>query len=138
MGIGVKIRRLREANNWSQPELAHRLGIAQTTLCNIESGDTKKIDFLLMDKVCREFGVAFDYFIKDRQVNKIGSNEEGVVRYNNRAINNCPEDIITQIKLLIEDNKQNDAKIKELEEKLKLLKCNFTVIYYSNPIRRDF
>ncbi|WP_369752759.1 helix-turn-helix domain-containing protein [Flavobacterium sp. WC2409] len=119
MNIGVRIKRLRGANSWSQPELAYRLGISQTTLCNIESGKCKKIDFLLMVKVCQEFNITFDYFLKDKQVNKIGSNEERVVGYNNGEINNFPEDVITQIKLLIEDNKQKNAKVKELEQKLK-------------------
>ena len=64
MGIGIRIKRLREINNLSQPELAHRLGISQTTLCNIESGKCKKIHFLLMVKVCREFDIEFDYFFK--------------------------------------------------------------------------
>ena len=64
MGIGIRIKRLREINNLSQPELANRLGISQTTLCNIESGKWKKIDFLLMVKVCREFDIEFDYFFK--------------------------------------------------------------------------
>jgi transcriptional regulator with XRE-family HTH domain len=60
MNIGLKIKRLREANSWSQPELAHRLGISQTTLCNSKY---KKIDFLLMVKVCQEFEISFDYFL---------------------------------------------------------------------------
>ena len=52
MEVGIKIKRLREQHKLSQPELAHKLGIAQTTLSNIESGQTQKIDFALMDKVC--------------------------------------------------------------------------------------
>jgi transcriptional regulator with XRE-family HTH domain len=67
MNIGVRIKRLREVNSWSQPELAHRLGISQTTLCNIESSKFKKIDFLLMVKVCQEFEVSFDYFLEEKQ-----------------------------------------------------------------------
>jgi transcriptional regulator with XRE-family HTH domain len=63
MSIGVRIKRLRESFDFSQPELAHRLGISQTTLCNIESGKCKKIDFLLVVKVCQEFDVSVDYFI---------------------------------------------------------------------------
>jgi transcriptional regulator with XRE-family HTH domain len=68
MSIGVKIKRLREKNNWSQPELAYRLGISQTTLCNIESDKCKKIDFLLVVKVCQEFDVTFDYFLKKQKI----------------------------------------------------------------------
>lgn len=120
MHIGIKIRRLRELNNLSQPELAHRLGISQTTLCNIESGDTKKIDFLLMGKFCTEFEVNFEYFIKEKEVNKGQQNKgEAVGCNNNGIINNFPENIIEQIKILIKDNKQKEARIKELEKKLK-------------------
>jgi transcriptional regulator with XRE-family HTH domain len=43
--------------------LAFRLGISQTTLCNIECGRNKKVDFLLIDKICREFNVGFDCFL---------------------------------------------------------------------------
>ena len=99
--------------------MAHRLGISQTALCDIESGKTKKIDFMLMDKVCKEFEVDFNYFKDDKQVNSVKKNVGGVVGNNNDTINNCPENIIEQIKLLIEDNKQKDLKIKELEVKLK-------------------
>jgi transcriptional regulator with XRE-family HTH domain len=67
MSIGSKIKRLRESFNFSQPELACRLGISQTTLCNIESDKCKKIDFLMMVKVCQEFDVTIDYFLKDKQ-----------------------------------------------------------------------
>lgn len=64
MGIGVKILKLRKIKKLSQPELAHRLGISQTTLCNIESDKCKKIDFLLMLKICKEFDVDFNHFIE--------------------------------------------------------------------------
>jgi transcriptional regulator with XRE-family HTH domain len=73
MNVGVKIAKLRKGKKLSQPDLAHLLGISQTTLCDIESGKTKKIDFLLMDKVCKEFDVDFEYFTeskKMKQVNK--------------------------------------------------------------------
>lgn len=65
MRIGVKIKRLRESYHLSQPELAFLLGISQTTLCNIESDKCKKIDFLLMVRVCQEFDVTIDYFLEN-------------------------------------------------------------------------
>jgi transcriptional regulator with XRE-family HTH domain len=73
MDIGTKIKRLREHKNISQTVLAGQLGIAQNTLGLIENGDTKKIDFLLMDKICKIFKVDLNYFIdevKYKQVNK--------------------------------------------------------------------
>ena len=63
MSIGTKIRKLRIQNKLSQPELASKLNISQTALSEIESGKTKKVDFLLMDKVCNVFVVNFDYFL---------------------------------------------------------------------------
>ncbi len=71
--IGTKIKNLRDSKKMSQVELAMKLGIGQTTLGSIESGETKKIDFLLMDKICKEFNVDSDYFkdsMKLKQINK--------------------------------------------------------------------
>ena len=87
MSIGIKIRRLMESKNLAQNILASILDISQTTICNIESGDTGRIDFLLMDKICKEFKVNFDYFIEDKQVNNI-EKDKGNVGYN--IINNFP------------------------------------------------
>ncbi len=118
MDVGVKIANLRKNKKLSQPDLASLLGISQTALCDIESGKTKKIDFLLMDKVCKAFDVDFNYFVDDKQVNNIKKNK-GTIAYSIGTINNFPENIIDQIKLLIETNKQKDIKINELEIKLK-------------------
>ncbi|VXC17800.1 Helix-turn-helix [Flavobacterium sp. 9AF] len=121
MEIGIKIKRLREQHKLSQPELAHKLGIAQTTLSNIESGQTQKIDFVLMDKICREFDVDFSYFTEGKQINKVKKNEGsvGVIGYNQGTINLFPEDLIEQIKRLVEDSKNKELRIKELEALLK-------------------
>ncbi len=54
MNIGTKIRQLRENKNLSQAELALRLGIEQSSLSKIESNKTEKLDFLFMEKVCKE------------------------------------------------------------------------------------
>lgn len=117
MEVGIKIKRLREQHKLSQPELAHKLGIAQTTLSNIENGQTQKIDFALMDKVCQEFGVDFSYFVEGKQVNKVKGTGGSI--NNQGTINLFPEDIIEQLKKLIEESKGKDAKIAELENLLK-------------------
>jgi transcriptional regulator with XRE-family HTH domain len=119
MSVGYKIKKLREQRKMSQPQLAELLGVSQTALSHIENGVTKKLDFKLMDKVCKEFEVGFDYFIDDKQVNKVKKNEGGVVGTNNGTINNFPENLVDQLKLLIDDNKQKEARIKELESNLK-------------------
>jgi transcriptional regulator with XRE-family HTH domain len=105
MDVGVKISNLRNNKKLSQLELAHRLGISQTALCDIESGKTKKIDFMLMDKVCKEFEVDFDYFVEKQKVKQV--NKDNSVGYlaTNQAFNFSEK--------LIE---QYEERIKELKE----------------------
>ncbi|MCO6175170.1 helix-turn-helix domain-containing protein [Flavobacterium sp. NRK F10] len=117
MEIGFKIKKLREQKRLSQPELAERLGIAQTTLSNIENGQTQKIDFSLMDKVCKEFDVDFSYFTEGKQINKVKKIDGSI--NNHGVINLFPEEILDQIKQIIEESKTKDIIIKELEAKLK-------------------
>jgi transcriptional regulator with XRE-family HTH domain len=98
MNVGIKIKKLRESKKLTQPELAHRLGISQTALCEIESGKTKKIDFLLMDKVCTEFEVDFDYFTERKHLKQI--NKDNAVGYlaDNQTFNGLiPEGILEKI-----------------------------------------
>lgn len=112
MEIGTKIRTLR--GKMSQEVLAGKLGIATRTLGSIESGETKKIDFLLMDKICKIFDVDSDYFKEDAQINRVKENIGGVVGYNNGTINNCPDNIIDQIKLILSENailKKNNVEL---------------------------
>lgn len=102
MDIGTKIKRLREHKNISQTVLASQLGIAQNTLGLIENGDTKKIDFLLMDKICKIFKVDLNYFIdevKYKQVNK--ANATGYFAETQNI--NQSEKLIEQYELRIKD-----------------------------------
>ena len=114
MSIGTKIRKLRIQNKLSQPELASKLNISQTALSEIESGKTKKVDFLLMDKVCNVFGVNFDYFLEDKKVFKI-KNNTGVAVGDNAIINTISEKLIEQYEMRIAEK---DDIIKELKKLL--------------------
>lgn len=120
MGIGIKIKRLREDKKISQPELAELLGISQSTLSNIESEASKKIDFMMMDKVCKIFDKDFSYFVDETIKNTIKENKGsvGTVGVNHGTINLFPEDIIDQIKQLVEANKSKDLEIAELKKQL--------------------
>ena len=106
MSIGFKIRKLREDKKLSQPYLAEILGISQGDLSKIENDQIKKIDFLLMDKVCKEFDVDFRYFTESSQIstNNVEKNDGSVVGFNHGTINLCPEDFIKQLKNVFEEN----------------------------------
>ncbi len=119
MDVGVKISNLRKNKKLSQPELAHLLGISQTALCDIESGKTKKIDFMLMDKVCKEFDVDFDYFTDKPKLKQI--NKDNAIGYLAESqIFSISEKLIEQYeKRLIE----KDERIKEKDELIADLKA---------------
>jgi len=115
MDIGTKIRRLREEKKMSQNELALQLGVSQTTLHNIETGNPQKIDFLLMDKVCNIFDKDFSYFANDNLINNNVKENNGQVSCENFTVNNhYPESILTEIQNLINENKMLKAKIAEM------------------------
>ncbi len=121
MGVGIKIKRLREERKLSQPELAELLEISQSTLSNIESESSQKIDFHLMDKVCKIFDKDFEFFTDSTSMNNsIEENKGsiGIVGNNHGTINLFPEDIIEQIKNLVESNKAKDVEIAELKRRL--------------------
>ena len=103
ISIGTKIRKLREAKNLSQPQLSEILDISQSELSKIENNQTKKIDFLFMDKVCTFFETDFEFFTEiDKQVNNIKKLEGSV--NNHGTINLFPENILEQIKSIIDEN----------------------------------
>ncbi len=103
MGIGTKISVLRRQNNMSQPELAFKLDISQTSLSEIESGKNRKIDFLLIDKICALFDVDFDYFLEEKSNNKIKKALNCNIGCANGTVNNAiPEGLLERMLLRIE------------------------------------
>ncbi|MBP4139708.1 helix-turn-helix domain-containing protein [Flavobacterium geliluteum] len=99
MSIGTKIRKLRYQNNkMSQEELAYKVGIAQTSISNIEA-DKNIPDFLLMEKICNLFGVNLNYFLENNENYTFSQNDN-----NNTMIgkienlgNTVPEGILENI-----------------------------------------
>lgn len=63
LNFGFKIKKLRESCNISQELLAQALQISQSRLSKIENGRIKKIDFILMQKICDKFSITTDKLI---------------------------------------------------------------------------
>jgi len=117
MDIGAKIRRLRDSKKMSQNELAVQLGISQSTLHNIETGNPQKIDFLLMDKVCNIFDKDFSYFANDNVINNRFKDNIGQISCENFTVNNnYPETILSYIQNLFDENKKLKEDVTALEE----------------------
>jgi transcriptional regulator with XRE-family HTH domain len=115
---GHKIKKLREDKLLSQNELALQLDISQTTLHNIESGHSQKIDFLLMDKVCKIFDKDFDYFVNDKVVTNNVKENNGQISCENFTINNhYPELLLEELRKLITDKDEQITLLKNLLEK---------------------
>lgn len=116
MSIGFKIKRLREERNLTQPELASILEISQAKLSNIENQQTKKIDFLLMDKVCHYFDKDFSFFAENNTINNnVEKNYGSVVGSNYGDITITPENLILELKKIVAEN----VLLKEENEKLR-------------------
>jgi len=113
MSVGFKIRKLREEKDYSQPHLASLLGISQSELSKIENEQTKKIDFLLFYKVCKELDVDFRYFTESNQINNI-EKLEGCVN-NHGTINMTPKNVLSFIETVFAEN----IKLKKENEILK-------------------
>ncbi|HRE76349.1 MAG TPA: helix-turn-helix transcriptional regulator [Flavobacterium sp.] len=116
MIIGTKIKQLRERNKISQLDLAIKLGIGQTTIASIESGNTTKIDFNLINKLCKEFNVDFQYFVEDskfKQINRDKSAGNISENQNNTIYDKLIEQYeerIKEMKNTIEDLKKSQKK----------------------------
>jgi transcriptional regulator with XRE-family HTH domain len=90
-------------NKLTQPELAYKLDISQTTLSEIKSGKTKIVDFLLMNKVCEVFYAEFDYFLDDKTTNNLKKVENYNIGCTSGTINNTiPEGILENMLKRIE------------------------------------
>ena len=61
--IQLRVRELREARGWSQAELARRADVRAATLSNIETGQTKGIDFETLEKLAKALGCDPGYLI---------------------------------------------------------------------------
>ena len=116
MNIGTKIKNLREDKHLSQSELAFELGVSQGTLHNIESGNSKKVDFLLMDKVCQFFDKEFEYFLDAGMTNNVNENHGQVGQIG--TVNNFPQNFLEEFKKLVEQNQANEKIIEDLKDKL--------------------
>lgn len=95
MQIGTKISNLMKERKMTQEELALKIGISQAGIHDLISGKTKKIDFLLMHKVCEVFDVGFEYFLENTQNYHVKSNA-GIVG-NNGTVNMTNEGFLESI-----------------------------------------
>lgn len=64
MSIGTNIKRLRQEKDITQVELAERIGVTQSMLCQIERG-TKAVTLPLGKQIAEIFGCSVDDLFKE-------------------------------------------------------------------------
>lgn len=102
MSIGTKIKRLRSQHKMSQEELAFKLNVAQTSVSNFEANKTVP-DFIVMQKLCKEFDVDFEYFIEENNnINNVEKAENCNIGCNTGIVNTMPEGILENMLRRIE------------------------------------
>ena len=51
--VTVRIQELREAQGWSQSELARRSSLSQSAISRLESGESQGVDFDTLEKLAK-------------------------------------------------------------------------------------
>lgn len=63
--VGEKIRELRKRKHWSQTELGKKIGLKQSSIGNIETGQNKLTKMCTVNKILELFDISFDYLFED-------------------------------------------------------------------------
>ncbi len=132
MDTHQKIRKLREANNWSQEEMAGKLNLSRNNYANIENGQTKLFSEKLLE-IADIFGVELhDLLNPDMRSVTILVNENHAPSYitsqnqGNRYDTGNAEAEIEKLNMTVahqsEMLKQKDAELTALRDVLALLK----------------
>lgn len=67
--LGYKLRRLRQLKGWSMTQTEKLTGVKQSTLSDLENGESDTPRTSTVDKLCHGFGVTREYFyIADQTV----------------------------------------------------------------------
>ena len=121
VNLGRKIRHMRELLNFTQEDVAEKLGVTQQTVSNIESNETVDHDQLI--KMAKAMGVSADaikHLEEDAAVYNIINNGDHSV--NGLSNYNCTFNPLDKLMEVIEENKKlYEALLKEKEEKVAML-----------------
>ena len=121
VNLGRKIRHMRELLNFTQEDVAEKLGVSQQTVSNIESNETVDHDQLI--KMAKAMGVSADaikHLEEDAAVYNIINNGDHSV--NGLSNYNCTFNPLDKLMEVIEENKKlYEALLKEKEEKVAML-----------------
>ena len=125
MNLGRKIRHMRELLNFTQEDVAEKLGVSQQTVSNIESNETVDHDQLI--KMAKAMGVSADaikHLEEDAAVYNIVHNSSfsGTGSSVSGQNHHCTFNPLDKLMEVIEKNeKLYQALLKEKDEKVAIL-----------------
>lgn len=61
--LSLRIRELREANHWSQAELARRSSVAQSMISRLEAGKLQSVHLPTLERLAKALGCDPGYLI---------------------------------------------------------------------------
>ena len=79
---GMRIRSTRKSLNFSQAQLANLVGISQSSLCELELGESKMPSATVLHNLARELGVSPVWIMtgKDGELETLSKQEEMVIQ----------------------------------------------------------
>lgn len=66
MRLGMKLKKFRESYGLTQEQFAYKINVKRTTYISYENDKTTP-DFLLMNRIAREFGVNINVFLEEEE-----------------------------------------------------------------------
>lgn len=82
LGVGGKMKDLRKKAHMTQPELAEKLGVHETTIRRWEQErDKKGPDTAMIAKLAEIFGVNVEYLINDAESEEVSTTNENSLVY---------------------------------------------------------
>jgi transcriptional regulator with XRE-family HTH domain len=103
MAIGDRIRSLRKEHDWTQKDLAQKLGIADSTVSLYES-NTNKPDGDMIKKLSQVFDVSADYLLADGEDESRNIRSTLEVRFVNAGLEEFA--LVKKYSMLSEDNRK--------------------------------
>ena len=72
--VGDRIRQLRQSENWTQDELARKIGVSRTVVGCYEAG-TKMPSYTTLIRIADVFGTTTDYILRGGELQPMGAEE---------------------------------------------------------------
>jgi transcriptional regulator with XRE-family HTH domain len=100
--VGQRLRDLRKARNFTQSELAARVGIQQSDLCRMENGQYR-VSLETLVKILEECKITFSEFFQEEAPAHLAGEEGALLHLYRRMNMQCRRDLLRYARFLDSD-----------------------------------